>query len=292
MLVAGICQAASDTAPAKPMVFDVWPGKVPGETGEPAEEKLTGKQGSRQLTNVSKPTLTVYRPAKDKDTRTAAIIAPGGGYNFLAWDHEGGDVARWLNSIGVTGIVLKYRVPVRKGESRDTPAFHPLQDAQRALSLVRNKAKEWGIDEHRIGMVGFSAGGHLTAMLATNFDKRGYDSMDAIDSISCRPDFAVMVYPGGVVQKSGAELVPGIRVSKETPPAFLVHAWDDRVPAENSLQLFLALKRAGVRAELHVYSTGGHGFGLRPSGNAISQWPSRCEDWLRAQRLLNVTAAQ
>jgi acetyl esterase/lipase len=265
----------------KPLVLDVWPGKVPGETKEIGPEKLTGKQGSSQLTDVSKPTLTVYRPAKDKDTGVAVVIAPGGGYRFLAWDHEGVDVARWLNSIGVTGVLLKYRVPRRP----DHPAA-PLQDAQRALSLVRGKAKEWGLDPKRIGMLGFSAGGHLTALAATNFDKRAYEAIDEADKLSCRPDFAVVIYSGGVADRAKEKLAPEIRVSKETPPTFLAQSSDDRVGPENSALLYLALKRAGVSAELHLYATGGHGYGLRPSANPCSQWPKRCEEWLRVQKVL------
>jgi acetyl esterase/lipase len=265
----------------KPLVLDVWPGKAPGETKEIGEEKLTGVKGSRQLTDVSKPTLTVYRPAKDKDTGAAVVIAPGGGYRILAWDHEGEDVAAWLNSIGVTGVLLKYRVPRRM----DHPDG-PLQDAQRAMSLVRSKAREWGIDPRRIGMLGFSAGGHLTAQTCTNFDKRAYEAIDEIDKVSCRPDFAVVIYPGGVVDQTREKLVPAIRVSKETPPTFLAQSSDDRVGPENSVVLYLALKKAGVPVEMHLYATGGHGYGMRPSKNPCSEWPKRCEEWLRSQKLL------
>ncbi len=274
--LAGLAAAAD-----KPLVLDLWPGKVPGETGPAVEEKMTGEKGRRQLTNVTKPTLTVYRPAKDKDTGVAVIIAPGGGYRFLAWDHEGEDVAAWLNSLGVTGAILKYRVPRRP----DYPNG-PLQDAQRAVSLVRSKAKEWGLDPKRIGMLGFSAGGHLTALASTNFDRRAYEPVDDTDKVGCRPDFAVVVYPGGVVDQAREHLKPEIRVSKETPPTFLIQSNDDRVGPENSAVLYLALKKAGVPAELHIYATGGHGYGLRPSKNPCSQWPKRCEDWLRVQKIL------
>jgi acetyl esterase/lipase len=283
LLVAGAARAAD--AP-KPLVLDVWPGKPPGEAGPAGEEIIKGKQGSRSVTNVSRPTLTVFRPAKDKDTGAAVVIAPGGGYSVLAWDHEGLDVARWLNGIGVTGVLLKYRAPVRKDESRDEPSFRPLQDAQRAVSLVRSKAGDWGLDPKRIGMLGFSAGGHLTALAATNFDKRGYGALDPVDNVSCRPDFVVLVYPGGVVPKGSDKLAPGVRVSKETPPAFFVHAGNDRVPAENSVLMYLALKHAGVPAELHIYAAGGHGFGMRPGVGPVSSWPQRCEDWLRQQGVL------
>ncbi|HLJ97757.1 MAG TPA: alpha/beta hydrolase [Gemmataceae bacterium] len=280
-----ICLTAGRAA-EQPLVLDLWPGKVPGETTASGEEKLTGEKGRRQLTNVSKPTLTVYRPDKDKNTGVAVIIAPGGGYRFLAWDHEGEDVAAWLNSLGVTGVLLKYRVPRRP----DHPAG-PLQDAQRALSLVRSKAKEWGMDPKRIGMLGFSAGGHLTALTATNFDKRAYDPSDDADQVSCRPDFAVIIYPGGVVDRSREKLDPAIRVSKETPPTFLAQSNDDQVGPQNSAVLYLALKKAQVPAELHIFATGGHGYGMRPSKNPCSEWPKRCEEWLRVEKILQPSAA-
>jgi acetyl esterase/lipase len=279
--------AAPGRAADKPLVLDVWPGKVPGETGPIGAEQITGEKGSRRVTQVSRPTITVFRPAKDKDTGVAVLIAPGGGYNHLSWDHEGEDVAAWLNGLGVTGIVLKYRVPRRP----DHPT-HPLQDAQRALSLVRSKASEWGLHPNRIGLLGFSAGGHLTAVAATNHDKRAYEPIDDNDRASCRPDFAVIIYPGGVVARGSDQLVPGIRVSKETPPTFLAQASDDRVGAENSVLLYLALKRAGVPAELHVYASGGHGFGMRPIKHPASQWPKRCEEWLRAQGILGPGAGR
>ena len=274
--------AALVAAEDKPLVLDLWPGKAPGESGEIKDEKMSGKQGNRQLTDVSKPSITIYRPAKEKNTGVAVVIAPGGGYRFLAWDHEGEDVAAWLNSIGITGVVLKYRVP-RPPEHMN----NPLADAQRALSMVRSNAKVWDLDVKRIGMLGFSAGGHLTAHAATNFDKRAYEPIDEVDKVSCRPDFAVVIYPGGVVDKKNKEkLSPEIRVSKETPPTFLAQSNDDRVGPENSAVLYLALKKEGVPAELHIYANGGHGYGLRPSKNPCSHWPKRCEEWLRNQGFL------
>jgi acetyl esterase/lipase len=286
LLVLAQVLAAAD----KPLTLDVWPGKAPGETGQIGEEKLlepkAGEKKVARLTNVSKPTLSVFRPAKDKDTGAAVVICPGGGYNILAWDLEGEEVATWLNSIGVTGIVLKYRVPRRPDQAKDKPPIGPLQDAQRALSLVRGKAKELGIDPNRIGMLGFSAGGHLTAAAATNFDKRAYEPLDDTDKVSCRPDFAVLIYPGYLVAKDKDELQPDIRVSKETPPCFFAHAADDGVSAENSVQMYRALRKAGAKAELHVYASGGHGFGLRPSDQPCSTWPQRCAEWLNSQGFL------
>ncbi len=279
LLLAGAAGAAD-----MPLVLDLWPGKPPGEV-PPGEEKFSGNPGSRNLTNISHPTITVYRPAEGKNTGAAVVIAPGGGYNVLAWDHEGEAVAKWLNSLGITGVLLKYRVPQPRTAQRGSPSFGPLQDAQRAIGLVRSHAKEWGVDPKRVGMLGFSAGGHLTALAATNFEKRGYEPVDAVDKESCRPDFAVMIYPGGVVGRNG-EINPGVHVTKETPPSFFAHAGDDRVTPENSVQMYLALKRAGVPAELHVYSTGGHGFGMRAGKLPVNSWTKRCEEWLRAQKII------
>jgi acetyl esterase/lipase len=280
----------------KPVALEVWPGKVPGETGKIGDEKFLdqkpGEKPVKRLTNVSKPTITIFRPARDKDTGASVLICPGGGYNILAWDLEGEEVAAWLNSIGVTGIVLKYRVPRRPGDARNEPPPGPLQDAQRAMSLVRAKAKDWNIDSRRIGILGFSAGGHLAAATATQFDKRTYATMDEVDSISCRPDFAVLVYPAYLAEKDKAELLPTVRVPKDSSPMFFVHASNDPIKSDNSIQLYLALRRINVPAELHIYATGGHGFGLRPSEHPCSTWPLRCADWLRTQGMLNAAATK
>ena len=197
---------------------------------------------------------------------TAVIVAPGGGYNVLAWEHEGTQVAEWLNKIGVTAVVLKYRVPRRPDQPKGQPPIGALQDAQRAVSLVRSNAKEWGVNPEHIGFLGFSAGGHLTAWVSTNFDKRSYESVDAADKQSCRPDFAVLIYPGGVLVKGHPDqLTPELRVSKETPPSLLVHAADDH--PESSITYFQELRKNGVQAEIHVYGAGGHGFGMHRTGN-------------------------
>jgi acetyl esterase/lipase len=293
-LAALLSVASPGRAAEKPLVLDVWPGKVPGENAPPGPEKILdqkpGEKPVKRLTNVSKPTITIFRPARDKDTGAAVVICPGGGYHILAWDLEGEEVARWLNSIGVTGIVLKYRVPRPSDLPKDKQPQGPLQDAQRALSLVRSKAADWQLDAKRIGVLGFSAGGHLAASAATNFDRRAYEAGDDIDKISCRPDFAILIYPAYLLAKDKDELAPEIRVRKECPPTFFVHAGDDPIKADNSVLMYLALKRAGVRAELHVYAAGGHGFGLRPSAQPCSAWPQRCADWLRTQGFLKAGA--
>lgn len=277
LIFALTCLASSCRA-AEPFIVDLWPGKPPGETGTLGEEKLTGTVGSRQLTNVSKPTLTVYRPEKDKDTGTAVIVAPGGGFRFLAWDHEGENVARWLNSIGVTGIILKYRVPRRT----DNPQA-AFQDGQRAVSLVRSKAKEWGIDPNRIGMIGFSAGGGVTGYTMLHAEKRSYEDVDDVDTVSCRLNFAMVIYAGLGLGSGASEPT----VDKNTPPTFFVVAHNDNF-AERTVRSYLALKKAGVPAELHVYASGGHGFGIRPQNTPpVNDWTNRLEAWMRYQKLLD-----
>lgn len=266
-------------AAEEPATLDVWPGQAPGETGQSGPEQWQKKR----VSNVSHPALTLFQPEKGKSNGVAVIVCPGGGYKALMMDYEGEDVARWLNTLGITGIVLKYRV----GDRPEVPRYLPaLQDAQRTVSLVRSKSKEWGIKEDKIGMLGFSAGGHLTAATSTNFDKRAYEKLDSVDDVSSRPDFAVVIYPGGLLQKGTEELSPEIRPSHATPPTFIVQANDDPVNPENSLFLYLALKHAGVPAELHIYSTGGHGFGIRPSNKPVSTWPQRCAEWMVEQGVL------
>lgn len=272
-----------------PQTLNVWPGPAPGETGSIGEEQAKKKADGTtitNLTNVTKPTITVYRPDASKNSGVAILVCPGGGYRNLAWDHEGEQVARWLNQIGITAALLKYRVPRREGTPEDQPPPQALMDAQRALSLLRSNAADWGIDAKRIGILGFSAGGHLGAWTSTNFDHRSYEPVDAVDRVDCRPDFAALIYSGGVIKKRTSELTPEIRVTSQTPPMFLVHASNDNVSPENSVQLYLALKRAGVPAEMHLYATGGHGFGMRSSEHPSSTWPQRCEDWLRSQGIL------
>jgi acetyl esterase/lipase len=278
--------AASSLQAVQPsQSLEIWPGAAPGEKGDIGEEKLMPPQKEpkpiARLTNVTKPTIAVYRPEKEKDTGASVLICPGGGYHILAVDLEGEEVAAWLNSIGVTGIVLKYRVPARKDQPRH---LAPLQDAQRAMSLVRTQAKSWNLDPGRIGILGFSAGGHLAATTSTNFDRRAYPPIDETDKTSCRPDFTILVYPAYLLEGNG--FAPEIRVGDETPPTFFVHAGDDRILAENSIQMCLALRKAKVAAELHVFAKGGHGFGLRPSDRPVSGWPKLCEGWLKSQGLL------
>ena len=282
--------ASGTSAPANP-TFQLWPQGAPGEKGNIGEEKDTTKPtdnvvGGRpliRLGNVSKPMITVYSPPKDKDTGAAVVVCPGGGYHILALDLEGTEVCEWLNSIGVTGILLKYRVPKRENMERHLP---PLQDAQRAMSVVRHRAAQLGIDPSRLGILGFSAGAHLSAVLssATN---RAYAPIDEADEASSRPDFSVLIYPAYLTAKEqGDQVSPEIHLGTNTPPTFIVITEDDPVRMENALLYAVAAKQFKVPVELHLYPTGGHGYGLRRTDNPVTWWPERAAEWLRSQRWL------
>jgi len=295
LLTALLC--VSPLVAGEPETLNLWPGKPPGETKElppeadttkPTDQLIAGKSVAR-IGNVSTPTLTIYRPSPDKDTGAAVVICPGGGHHILAYDLEGTEVAEWLNSIGVTAVLLKYRVPFRDPERRWGAA---VQDAQRAVCVVRSHAADWKLDPDRIGVLGFSAGGQTAALAALFGEERQYEAADAADKASPRPNFAVLVYTGGLLKKDSRELVPEAKVTGGAPPMFLAHAQDDPVPAANSLLLALALKEAGVPAELHLYAKGGHGFGLRPTADPCTQWPARCAEWLESQGLLQGDKAQ
>jgi acetyl esterase/lipase len=282
----------ADQKPTVSAPIPLWEGAAPGEKGDIPPEKDTTKpnkegkpeDGVIRLGNVSRPTITVFSPPASHNTGTAVIVCPGGGYSILAYDLEGSEVCEWLNSIGVTGVLLKYRVPARAGQPRYEA---PLQDAQRAISMVRHRAAEWKIDTKRIGILGFSAGGHLSAAASTNYETRTYPDGDIADSVSRRPDFTVLIYPAYLTLDSDlTKLAPEIKVTEHTPPTFLAQTEDDGVHVENVLAYGLALKRAKVPFELHVYPVGGHGYGLRPSPNQISHWPQLVELWMKSQGLL------
>lgn len=298
-LVACLCAAAFPAVSARssePTVLDLWPGATPGDKGIDRTEgtrifdsPIVGK--TRLVTGVSHPTLTVYLPPKEKRNGTAMIICPGGGYWELFWELEGEEVAAWLESEGIAAIILKYRCPRRAGEPEKDPAPGPQLDAQRAVRLVRSHAEEWGLKPDRIGMVGFSAGGHLALATATNFARPAYEPIDDVDRLSSRPDFAILCYPGYLKDRDRDALAPGIEIPRDTPPVFLAHASDDNEGyggslSDNSVVAYLALKRAGVRAELHVFATGDHDFGVRQNGRLPSSWPRLCLAWLRSENLL------
>jgi acetyl esterase/lipase len=268
---------------ADPLIVDLWPGKAPGETSDAGEEKTTKKSDHVEVTNIVKPTLLIYRPDNEKNTGTALIIAPGGGYQFLSIDMEGENVAKWCSTIGVTGIVLKYRVPRRQDNS--LAAF---QDGQRAVSAVRSKAAEWGINPDRIGMIGFSAGGGVTNHVLLNPSQRSYEAVDATDKVSSRLNYAALIYAGGGFGSKAKNELNETNINKDNlPPIFLAAAYNDRL-ADGAVQTFLTLKKAGVPAEIHIYATGGHGFGMRASNAPlIADWSNRLEAWLRYQRLLD-----
>jgi acetyl esterase/lipase len=270
----------------------LWPAEAPGDKAGLPEEADTTKPDGRpvagqpviRLGNVSKPSITFYPAPKDKNTGTAVVVCPGGGYNILAWDLEGTEVCTWLNSIGVNAVLLKYRVPARPGQPRYQA---PLQDAQRAIGLVRQHAKEWDIDSGKVGILGFSAGGHLAAAASTNYGERTYPAIDEADKLSSKPDFTLLIYPAYLtVKEKNDELAPELKVTAETSPTFIAMAQDDPIRIENALFYSLALKNAKVPWELHVYPTGGHGYGLRPSEHAVTTWPQRAGEWMKTRGLL------
>jgi acetyl esterase/lipase len=303
----------------------IWPGAAPDAQPVTGPETSTTREKDNLVAGkpwiyverVSQPTMTVYSPA-GKNTGAAVVVFPGGGYQILAIDLEGTEVCDWLTSKGITCVLLKYRVPGtgRYPRSAPYPKSGPypespiaLEDAQRTMGLVRFHAAEWHINPHKIGVLGFSAGGHLSAAISTHFAKRLYPAVDAADKESCRPDFAVAVYPGHLSitaaerdAKQGARKIvlrtpatadnklglnPAIPVTRETPPTFLLQAEDDHVDNVNdSLAYYIALKNAAVPVEMHLYAQGGHAFGLRRTTFPITGWPELVEEWMRTIRMI------
>ncbi len=290
MLVMVMCSTAVAREPDQ--VINLWPAQPPGsalDVGDEAdftkpEDRLIAGHRIIKLGNVKTPQAHVYLPAADKRTGAAVVVCPGGGFSILAWDLEGTEVADWLNSHGIAAIVLKYRVPTRDQELRWKM---PVQDAQRTLSIVRQRASDWELNPERIGILGFSAGGVAAARAAMSWE-RTYEPVDETDSVSCRPDLAVLIYPAYLANEERTALRDEFTVTKDTPPMFLVHAFDDNVAPESSVLLFLALKKANVPSELHVYDAGGHGYGLRPVAEfPVTGWADRCGDWLRRREWAN-----
>jgi acetyl esterase/lipase len=288
-LAAGIPQSPA-TEPT--LVLPLWPGTAPGDNEpieqeqdqtKPSENLVAGKRVIR-LGNVSKPTIAVYQPPVDRRTGAAVVVCPGGGYQILAMDLEGTEVCDWLNSAGVTAVLLKYRVPKRQGLEKHTAA---LQDAQRAIGLVRHRAGEWGIDPKKIGVLGFSAGGHLAALASNQCEPRSYPVVDEADGTVCRPDFTVLIYPAYLTVKEQEDLIaPEFNLTTNTPPTFIAMAEDDPIRVETALFYAAALKKVNVPFELHIYPTGGHGYGLRPTKDLVTTWPQRVTDWMRSRSLL------
>lgn len=292
LLVVLSTSSFAETAPHA--AIPLWPNGAPGAAPNPAPEQdtttakdnlIAGKPVIR-LGNVSAPTLTLYAPA-GKNSGAAVVVFPGGGYHILAMDLEGTEVCDWLSSSGISCVLVKYRVPDSGPYPKSSAA---LQDAQRALGIVRSHATEWHIDPKKIGVLGFSAGAHLAAAVSTHYDDRLYTPIDAADSVSCRPDFAVIVYPG-YLAIADQNFAPNadIHVTAQTPPSFIVQAENDPVHVENATVYFLALKKAKVPAELHIYAEGGHGYGLRRTELPITTWPQSVETWLHTIHILGAS---
>ncbi|MBD7920968.1 alpha/beta hydrolase [Xanthomonas bonasiae] len=283
----------------------IWPGTAPDALPHPKPESVG--PGPGRANDVSRPTMTVYAPT-GRNTGVAVVVFPGGGYQILAMDLEGTEICDWLTSRGITCVLLKYRVPNSGPTWVNGARYYPkvqtaLQDAQRTLGLVRLHAAEWGIDPHKVGVMGFSAGGHLVAATSTHFARRTYPAVDAADAQSCRPDFAIAVYPGhlwahededdATRDPTRLDLRPDITVSADTPPTFLLQAENDEVDGvSQSLAYYVALKEAGVPTEMHLYAQGGHAFGLRAGKLPVAQWPHLVETWLGSIGVLDAAGAR
>jgi acetyl esterase/lipase len=313
MIFSGLLVIAQPSFAAAQPEIRLWEGVAPGSEGadivkETVEERGSAEHPDRKIRGVTTPTITLYRPDSETNTGTAILIIPGGGYSAVVIDKTGHDYARYLNSIGITGIVLKYRLPRPEGFVFDHEV--PLRDAARAMRMVRYHAKDWGLNPENIGVMGSSAGGHLASTLATHFASidasTSGEVTDPVDSLSSRPDFQVLVYPvisfNAEVAHSGSrknligenptenlvELYSNeLQVTANSPPAFLVSTSDDHVKAENSLLYFQALRAVNVPAELHIYEIGGHGYGITPTGKPVATWHHRMKDWMKQRGLLD-----
>ena len=277
LLVNGLSAQAGDP-------IRVWPGEAPDEpVGIEAKKAKaeTGSDGVIRIPYVDTPELFYFPAPPDKTTGTCIIVCPGGGYGKLAWNKEGTEIATWLNGLGVEAVVLKYRVPRR---DREKPHPWPLQDLQRSIRIVRSKATEWKINVDRVGVMGFSAGGHLCAMASSYYGESFYKAIDSIDKLDPRPSFVSLIYPAylGNARKDANTLDSLVKIDVKTPPTFIAITHDDGDRAIFAALYYAELKRNRVSAELHVYSKGGHGYGLRPSPNPVSSWPTRMEDWMRS----------
>lgn len=284
---------------SQPIIISLWEDTPPLQTNMELEEEQI-QEDILRIRNVQKPTLEVYLPDKHYATGQGLLIFPGGGYSILAYEWEGTEFAKWLNSHGIAGIVVKYRLPL--SESLTNPKEVPLLDAQRAIRMVRHHAGEWGLNQGQIGIMGFSAGGHLASTLSTQFDHHTERETDNIDTLPARPDFSILVYPVISFRDAGAhsgsrrnllgespsqEMIDRfsseMNVTAETPPSFLVHSQDDQsVPVENSLLYYDALHRHGVKASMHIYPSGGHGFAFGTGKGSVEGWVSVLLEWLKA----------
>jgi len=278
---------------ATPDFVPLFPKGVPGgkrdlgpeiDTTTAKDNKVAGRAVIR-TGNVSEPSMAFYPAPPSASAGATVIVFPGGGYRILALDLEGTEIAAWLNAIGVNAAVVKYRVP----EPANVPRYQePLEDAQRAISYVRSRAQEWHLDPQRIGVLGFSAGGHLAAMASTSFGNRTYEAQDKADEVSCRPDFAILIYPAYLATGEKLDaLAPEVIVKPDTSPTFLVQTEDDPVHVETSLVYFRALKNAKVPAEMHLFGVGGHGYGMRPDpAKPVTEWPKLAEAWMKSRGII------
>ena len=288
--VQGIPSEVARYVSAPQVTLNLWPGTPPGGIPETiGEEKWEpGKETPPivRISSVSIPTLAFY-PAKNP-TGACIVIFPGGGYNILAYNHEGSEIADWLNSIGVSAVVVKYRVPRRS----DLPKlWAPLQDAQRAIRITRSRAAEWKIDPEKIGVLGFSAGGHLTVCAALDYATKTYDPVDAIDEIDCRPNFAIPIYPAYLMDdekdfSADSQLSESVRIDGNAPPTFISVANDDANRGAAAARFYIKMKEAGVPCEIHIPVKGGHGYGIREDKGVAAQWNKNCENWLRALNII------
>jgi acetyl esterase/lipase len=283
---AAVLLSAASARGAEPVVVELWPGGTPeppaASIGSEREIVKEPADGIVRLTNVTRPMITVFRP--EQPCGTAVIVCPGGGYGILAYEHEGTQVCDFLVRHGVTAVLLKYRVPAE-------PRL-PLQDAQRAVGIVRKRAAEWGLAADRIGILGFSAGGHLAIMTALHANERTYTPDPAVEAGDARPDFAIPIYPAYLTKKgTDAPLLPEIAVTAAAPPLCLVHATDDPWTAAGSGLLYLEYKKLGIPCELHVYAKGGHGFGMKPGPLPVNRWPDRVIEWMAGAGLAPKPAA-
>ena len=287
---AGVPKDVEQYVSAPALTINLWPSTPPGGIPESiGEEKWEpGKENPPivRVSNVSIPTLAFY-PAKEPNG-ACVVIFPGGGYNILAYNHEGSEIADWLNSIGVSAVVVKYRVPRREGLAKHAA---PLQDAQRAIRLTRAHAKEWKIDPNKIGTLGFSAGGHLTVETVLRYNEQTYDPIDDADKLSARPDFACPIYPAYIMvdekdQKFDAQVADDVVVDANTPPVFISVAADDANRGGAAARFYLKMKEAGALCEIHIPIYGGHGYGIRPDKGVAAQWNKNCEIWLRAIKMI------
>lgn len=281
MALWGVFPVCLHAEPGEPILL--WSGVAPGEKGDIAAEVVkVGDDGIERTSNVSAPTIRVFPAPEDRRNGAAVLVCPGGGYNILASEHEGSAVCRWLNENGVTGVLLKYRVPRRKGLDKHQA---PLQDAQRALGMIRARADEWKIDPKRVGVLGFSAGGHLAAM-ALSHPERTFPEDPELDAAGCRPDFGILIYPAYLIDGDDADkLAPELNFDADSQPVFLAVASDDKW-ASSSARLYLELQRLKVPVEMHAFAKGGHGFGIMKNKELpVSTWPQRCAGWMKSMKI-------